>query len=267
MAALRDETDVEELPAGTPIVTSEDTQPVAVITDEQLAEATQGAPEPLAEGLPPEPAGPSQTAQPAGEPAPVADDAAETTLTPEPAATPSASAGDAAAEAATLTLLQRGVDLLNVSRVPRKIAETNEQLGLPHVHVGCQDQTVVVTFMWSMGWYRFHVDGEGENVRLQDRGYEELTGLQPNAGVRVDGTVQLAPAAISRAAAARPQQPAEPDASAPATGDQSPVRPEPPSVAAQKPPEILSKSLLGQRSDDEAASWEGTQARDFEWDH
>jgi hypothetical protein len=37
-------------------------------------------------------------------------------------------------------------------------------------------------------------------------------------------------------------------------------------VAAQKPPEILSKSMLGQRSDDEAASWEKTQSRDFDWD-
>jgi hypothetical protein len=45
-----------------------------------------------------------------------------------------------------------------------------------------------------------------------------------------------------------------------------PAEPEPPSAAAQKPPEILSKSLLGQRSDDEAASWEQTQARDFDWD-
>ena len=36
---------------------------------------------------------------------------------------------------------------------------------------------------------------------------------------------------------------------------------------AQKPPEILSKSLLGQRSDDEPADWEKTKARDFDWDH
>lgn len=231
MAALRENTGgAEEPPAEPPAVTFEDTPPIAG-------------------GLPGEPAGPAPSAQAEDEQAPAADGGgAETTLTPEPVAAPSAPAVEAVADAATLTLLQRGVDLLNVSRVPHKIAETNEQLGLPQVHVGCAGQTVVVTFMWSMGWYRFNVGSEGEDVRLHDRGYEELTGLQPNAGVRADGTVQLAPAPISRAAAARPQ-------------------PEPPSVAAQKPPEILSKSLLGQRSDDEAASWEGTQARDFEWDH
>src|SRR5665647_2083935 len=50
-------------------------------------------------------------------------------------------------EAASLTLLQRGVDLLNVSRVPHKIAETNEQLGLPSVHVGFDGHTTAVTFM------------------------------------------------------------------------------------------------------------------------
>jgi len=133
---------------------------------------------------------------------------------------------------------------------------------LPQVHVGCEGQTVVVTFMWSMGWYRFNVGSEGEDVRLGDRGYEELSGLPPNAGVRADGTVQLASAPISRAAAERSQPSAAPDSPAP-----EPAAPESPRVAAQKPPEILSKSLLGQRSDDEAASWEGTQARDFEWDH
>ena len=178
-------------------------------------------------------------------------------------------AAEAEAAAASLTLLQRGVDLLNVSRVPRKIAETNEQLGLPHVHCGFDGETVAVTFMWTMGWYRFHVDLDSGDVSLDDRGYEELT-LQPNAGVRADGTVQLAPAQISRAAAQRVQTPAEtpaaaqpaPTAAAPA----APVEPETPREAAQKPPEFLSKSLLGQRSDDESASWEQTQARDFDWD-
>jgi hypothetical protein len=159
------------------------------------------------------------------------------------------------------------VDLLNVSRVPHKIAETNEQLGLPSVHVGFDEHTTAVTFMWSMGWYRFHVDSESGDVRMVDRGYDELTDLRPNAGVRADGTVQLDPAQISRAAAQRPQPEAQPalhsdiPEAAPAAAE-----PEPPSVAAQKPPEILSKSLLGQRSDDEAASWEQTQARDFDWD-
>jgi len=273
MEVLRDDSGRGADPAaGPPAVVAEGTQPIAAIIAEQLAAPGEASPPlTLSEGLLGEPAGSSQTAPAADEQTPSADDgAAQTTLTPKPVAAPAAAAVDAAAEAATLTLLQRGVDLLNVSRVPRKIAETNEQLGLPQVHVGCEDQTVVVTFMWSMGWYRFIVGSEGGDVRLQDRGYEELTGLQPNAGVRADGTVQLAPAAISRAAAARPQSSAEPETPETpeaASAEQRPAEPESPRVAAQKPPEILSKSLLGQRSDDEAASWEGTQARDFEWDH
>ena len=104
--------------------------------------------------------------------------------------------------------------------MPRKIAETNEQLGLPHVHVGFDGETVAVTFMWTMGWYRFHVDIDSGDVSMDDRGYEELT-LQPNAGVRADGTVQLAPAQISRAAAAQrtqapPEAAPEPAMTAPA---------------------------------------------------
>ena len=175
------------------------------------------------------------------------------------------SAAEAEAAAASLTLLQRGVDLLNVSRVPRKIAETNEQLGLPHVHVGFAGDVVAVTFMWTMGWYRFRIDIDSGAVGMDDRGYEELT-LQPNAGVRADGTVQLAPAQISRAAAQRvAQAPPETPLAQPAAAAPQAER-ETPREAAQKPPEFLSKSLLGQRSDDESASWEKTQARDFDWD-
>jgi hypothetical protein len=237
-------------------VVFEDTQPMTAITDEPPADVAAAQT-------------PAAGAQPAGYP--------ETTFTPEPPpamaapaaepAAPAPTAADLEAEAASLTLLQRGVDLLNVSRVPHKIAETNEQLGLPSVHVGFDGETTSVTFMWSMGWYRFHVDSESGGVRMVERGYDELTDLRPNAGVRADGTVQLAPAQISRAAAARPQlepQPA-PQSAAPDAAH-APAEPEPPSMAAQKPPEILSKSLLGQRSDDEAASWEKTQSRDFDWD-
>ena len=193
----------------------------------------------------------------------------------EPAAEepPAQSAAQAEAAAASLTLLQRGVDLLNVSRVPRKITETNEQLGLPHVHVGCDGEIVTVTFMWTMGWYRFNVDFESGDVTMDDRGYEELTDLQPNAGVRADGTVQLAPAQISRAAAQRAQaapdevaaQDAQPEGRVAAPAGPA-AEPETPREAAQKPPEFLSKSLLGQRSDDESTSWEQTKARDFDWD-
>jgi hypothetical protein len=129
-----------------------------------------------------------------------------------------------------------------------------------------------------MGWYRFNVDIDSGDVAMSDRGYEERTDLRPNSGVRADGTVQLAPAQISRAAAQRTQAvPAAAAAPVPPGGEGASAEqasapappqaaPEPPSVAAQKPPEILSKSMLGQRSDDEAASWEQTKARDFDWD-
>ena len=270
-----------------PAVLFEDTQPIPAITEEQPAEVA-AAQTPVAGA---EPAGDRETTLTA-EPQPATTvaapaEAAISSIAAETAAlaaqapeTPDAgvpfgptdvatepTAAELATEAASLTLLQRGVDLLNVSRVPHKIAETNEQLGLPSVHVGFDGRTTAVTFMWSMGWYRFHVDAESHGVRMVERGYDELTDLRPNAGVRADGTVQLAAAQISRAAAARAQpepQPA-PQAAAPEAAP-APAEPEPPSVAAQKPPEILSKSLLGQRSDDEAASWEKTQSRDFDWD-
>ena len=47
------------------------------------------------------------------------------------------------------------------------------------------------------------VDIKSGTVKMHDRGYEERADLQPNAGVRADGTVHLAPAQITRAAAAR----------------------------------------------------------------
>ncbi|MBE3032873.1 MAG: hypothetical protein IMZ74_06710 [Actinobacteria bacterium] len=300
LAALRDEAEptspatapadilpVEPPQPAAPVV-FEDTQPIRAIAEEQPAEVA--AAQTPAAGA--EPAGDPETtlapeAQPAMPTAPagaaMAPIAAETAAlmaqspsapeasdAPAPAAesaAPAPTAADLEAETTSLTLLQRGVDLLNVSRVPHKIAETNEQLGLPSVHVGFDGQTTAVTFMWSMGWYRFHVDSESGDVRMVERGYDELTDLRPNAGVRADGTVQLAAAQISRAAAARPQPEPQPvlESAAPETAP-APAEPESPSVAAQKPPEILSKSLLGQRSDDEAASWEKTQARDFDWD-
>ena len=234
--------------------------------DEAAATSPATPPGDISPVEPPQPEVPAGAAM-----APIAAEAAalmaQSPSAPEASDAPAPTAADLEAEAACLTLLQRGVDLLNVSRVPHKIAETNEQLGLPSVHVGFDGQTTAVTFMWSMGWYRFHVDSESGDVRMVERGYDELTDLRPNAGVRADGTVQLAAAQISRAAAARPQpepQPA-PESAAPETAP-GPAEPESPSVAAQKPPEILSKSLLGQRSDDEAASWEKTQSRDFDWD-
>jgi len=184
------------------------------------------------------------------------------------AADASPDAADIEEQAASMTLLQRGVDLLNVSPVPQKIAGTNADLGIPTVHVGFDDATATVTFMWSMGWYRFAVDVDSGAVSLGDRGYDERDDLQPNASVRADGTVQLAPAMISRAAANRQQ--AEQDAAPVEVAEEPAAEPAPEAPPEAAPaaggPEILSKSLLGQRTDDERPSWEGTQARDFDWD-
>ncbi len=247
--------DTADVPPVHPMV-FEDTQPIPAISEDMLAAADEE-----------DDASTGQIAA-ADAAAAVAAGAGQLPGERAPAAEEQAaqSTADAEAAAASLTLLQRGVDLLNVSRVPRKIAETNEQLGLPHVHVGFDGAVVAVTFMWTMGWYRFRVDIDSGDVNMDDRGYEELT-LQPNAGVRADGTVQLAPAQISRAAAQRVAQAApETPAAQPAAAAAPPAEPETPREAAQKPPEFLSKSLLGQRSDDESASWEKTQARDFDWD-
>ena len=244
--------------AAVPATVFEDTQPIPAV-DEQMPAATDEADDD------------ANTGEIAATEAAAAVAAAGGVLPGEPAvaeepAGPSAAEVEAAA--ASLTLLQRGVDLLNVSRVPRKIAETNEQLGLPHVHAGFDGEIVAVTFMWTMGWYRFRVDLDSGQVSMVDRGYDDL-GLPPNAGVRADGTVQLAPAQISRAAAQRAQ--AAPEAAAEPAPQPAPAAPaaerETPREAAQKPPEFLSKSLLGQRSDDESGgSWEQTKARDFDWD-
>ena len=255
VAAEPDAAADEAPPAVSPTV-FEDTQPIDVVTDDMAAREKEED---------------QSTGEIAAADAAAAVVAGGGALPGEPPAEEPAepSAAEAEASAASLTLLQRGVDLLNVSRVPRKIAETNEELGLPHVHVGFDGETVAATFMWTMGWYRFHVDLDSGDVGLDDRGYEELT-LQPNAGVRADGTVQLAPAQISRAAAQRAQaapETAPPAAQTPAAAPAGPAAErETPREAAQKPPEFLSKSLLGQRSDDESASWEKTQARDFDWD-
>jgi len=168
------------------------------------------------------------------------------------------------AQAASMTLLQRGVDLLNISPVPRKIAETNTDLGIPSVHVGFEGQTAMATFLWSMGWYRFAVDIESGEVTLDERGYDDRGDLQPNARVRADGTVQLAAVRISRAATQRQHEDrAAPAADEPAEAAPAGVEAAPEPAAGR--PEITSKSLLGQRTDDERPSWEQTQARDFDW--
>jgi hypothetical protein len=147
-----------------------------------------------------------------------------------------------------LTILQRGVDLLNVSAVPKRIVETNENLGIPQVHVGSQDEnTLLITFMWTMGWYQFRVElADAGRITLADRGYEERIDLRPNASARTDGTVQLAPSQI------KPPTPKDTSETKP-TGVTSGV--------------IISKSMMGQRTDDEnvPADWKSKRAPDFDW--
>ena len=66
------------------------------------------------------------------------------------------------------------------------------------MHVGAQDEsTLLITFMWTMGWYQFRVElADAGRITLADRGYEERVDLRPNASARTDGTVQLAPSQI-----------------------------------------------------------------------
>ena len=52
-----------------------------------------------------------------------------------------------------------------------------------------------------MGWYQFRVElADGGRITLAERGYDQRTDLTPNASVRGDGTVQIAPAMIKQAA-------------------------------------------------------------------
>ena len=248
--AIAEETGGAELEAGPSAdLTPEDTQPIpALEADALVGEAQVEAADEERLAAPEGPDEVTAEAQAVG-----VDEGAE--------APPAAVIGEA--EVAALALLQRGVDLFNVSGVPRRIAETNEQLGTPEVHAEpLDDTTVTVTFMWSMGWYRFHVDTDTGDVDMNERGYEEIKDVASNAGVRADGTIHLAPAQISAAAAQRVQH-----GDVARTSERDLGAPETPRTAAQKAPEILSKSLLGQRSDDEPADWEKTRARDFDWEH
>jgi hypothetical protein len=194
-------------------------------TDPRLGESLRGA----AELAQPTPAADPFGATPAVEPA-----AASVEVEP--------------AEFVPLTILQRGVDLLNVSAVPKRVVETNENLGIPQVHVGAQDEgTLLITFMWSMGWYQFRVElADAGRITLADRGYEERVDLRPNASARTDGTVQLAPSQI--------KPPTPKDTS----------EPKPAGVTSAV---IISKSMMGQRTDDEnvPADWKSKRAPDFDW--
>ncbi len=155
-------------------------------------------------------------------------------------------------ELVPLTILQRGVDLLNVSGVPKRIVETDEHLGIPQVHVGSENEsTLLVTFMWSMGWYQFRVELEGAGrITLADRGYDERVDLRPNASARNDGTVQLAPTRV---------KPPAPREGGSGSGD--------PATTGVTRGVIISKSMKGQRTDDEnvPADWKTKRAPDFDW--
>jgi hypothetical protein len=166
-----------------------------------------------------------------------------------------------AAEAETLMLLQRGADLLNVSPAPRKIAETSESLGVPMVHLSSDGQTMNAVLLWSMAWYEYQVDLSTGEVGLAERGYDDRPDLQPNAKVRADGTVQIAPP-TRRPPGSRPVAP--PPAAPPAGPIEPPVDPGA-RPAAPGNADIISKSLKGQRTDDEAVAWDQMAARDFDW--
>jgi hypothetical protein len=241
--------------AAAPAERTQEMPPVAASPAEPAAEAPPVA-EPTAEAPPvaaPTLAMPAMTAPSVETPR----DAAPSADVPRVAPSPSAAASSAAAptepefagDAAHLTLLQRGVDLLNVSPVPRRIAETNENLGMPTVNIGFDGRELVATFMWSMGWYQFAVSLEGGGVvRMLERGYEQRTDMRPNASVRPDGTVHLAAAQIKRPSATQKDD-------------------LPPGLPLATKGEILSKSMMGQRTDDEPlpSSWEQAKSGDFDW--
>jgi len=181
-----------------------------------------------------------------------------------------------APNAVELSLMQRGVDLFNVSPMPRRVAETSELLGLPRVSIVSDDETVTAILVWSMAWYEYVVTLDDGDVQLRDRGYDDRSDLQSVGSVRADGTIQLDSLAGRRAAPVRPvpvEAPApapipEPDAEAAAepagdeTGEQPAADPRP--VPAGNP-DVIAKSLKGNRTDDEAVSWDEMAARDFDW--
>jgi hypothetical protein len=171
-------------------------------------------------------------------------------------AAPAASTEELEAEERALPLLQRGADLLNVSGAPRKVAETSESLGIPFARLSSDGETVTAVFLWSMAWYEFAVDLASGDVSLKERGYEDRADLIPNAKVRADGTVQVTPLPTRRSTA-RPAQ--QPSSSAVAAREvESPP-------ASPGKGEIISKSLMGQRTDDEQNTWDEMSARDFDW--
>ena len=206
---------------------------------------------PPATGAAPLFAAPDAAAEAGEQPAPSGEP-----VQPE-AEAPVYSAEELAAEAETLMVLQRGADLLNVSQVPRKIAETSESLGVPMVHLSSDGRIMSAVLLWSMAWYEFTVDLSTGDVDLAERGYDDRPDLQPNATARADGTVQIA-RPTRRPAASRPAAPSP--APAPPAAPDAAARPVAPGNA-----DIISKSLKGQRTDDEGVAWDQMAARDFDW--
>jgi len=81
--------------------------------------------------------------------------------------------------------------------------------------------------------------------------------------------VHLAAARISRASAQQRREEMPDQAAALQEEERTAAATEGEAASPAAPgggPEILSKSLLGQRTDDEKAEWERTRARDFDWD-
>jgi hypothetical protein len=169
-----------------------------------------------------------------------------------------------------LHLLERGADLFNVSPMRHKVAESNELLGMPAVHLTSEDDTVTALFVWSMAWYEYRIALANGDVVLTDRGYDDRGGARPNGMVKSDGTIQIAPMPARRAVvqpaplAETPTAPV-PDVQAPIYEEQPPAAPPANQPATPGNADIISKSIKGQRTDDEGVAWDEMAARDFDW--
>ena len=192
---------------------------------ESEATATEAAPEAAEQG-------PEVTEEAEPEEAPVEPE-------PEPE---SPSESDLEAERLdmpAIALLQRGIDLFNLSPVPHKIAETTAQLGQPTVHAQPEEPLAILTFMWSMGWYRFTVDTETREVTLAERGYDELTELASNVTMRSDGTIELVVTDV--------------------------VVKEPPAAEAPAGEPAAAPQPSAEEQPKQPSDWEDRKARDFDW--
>jgi hypothetical protein len=166
-------------------------------------------------------------------------------------------------EPADLHLLERGADLFNVSPMPHKIAESNDLLGLPAVHLSSEGDVVTALFLWSMAWYEYRIDLTTGEVVLASRGYEDRHIERPNSTSKPDGTVQLAPLPARRAVVQPAAAPEQESGMVPAAVD-APIADEPQPIVPGKG-DIISKSLKGQRTDDAGVAWDEMAARDFDW--